>query len=170
MRDAISPRGLETEEFRLDAMEIFYRRKPEFKIALIDNDSQGQIRGMVYRNVLKGERSFMQMEALAIIKVRGVRLAIFQHDPEWQNELLITAEKIENAIAVSEIMCLPICVLIYFKNDATLMGKIIYIHRRKWIAKHRYADTYTRATVNSDTCDKKRTNAFIDMTGAEEME
>jgi hypothetical protein len=170
MRDAISPRGLETEKSRLDALEIFYRRKPEFRIVLADNNSHAQIRGLIYRSVLRDEHSFMQMEALAIIKVRDVRLAIFQNDPKWQNELLITAEKIDNAIAVSEIMCLPICVLIYFKNDATVLGQTFYVHRRKWIVPVRYADTVTKETVNSDTCDKQRTNAFISMEGAEKME
>lgn len=95
-------------------------------------------------------------KAIALLETKcryGFDLEALQ--TKFENEWLVTAEKIESGLKIAEGLCIPFWGMLYLVNCDTLLVQSIKG------AQIRYAETETQATVNGGVAIRK--NAFIKM-------
>ena len=86
-------------------------------------------------------------------------ITLQQFEERFNNEWLLTKEKVDSALKIAEALCVPLFGFLYLVDDDTLLVR--NLSKAKW----RVETTKTQRSVNGG--EAIRENVFINMTNAE---
>lgn len=159
--DVLTERGQKFTEEAMNAVAIFEKNCPAYKIVHTDVTRPVLIDGII---VTKKPNDIRQIVSVVEIKCRNMTRE--QLRGPYSNEWLLTFEKLEKARALCDLLEVPLYGLLYLIPDKRLLIKELYSNGRFDDAFIRAERTMTQATCNGGIAN--RLNAYITMKDAVE--
>ena len=155
--DIKTTKGKETVIQELECVELFESLNTEFKYVHTDKNKPIPFDGLLLKN--------SQLYAIVETKCRIVSEERFRN--EFNNEWLITFDKLLNCANASKSLQVPLVGFLYLVPDKVLLIKRLTDDNGQFVCQFRCQNTKTQATVNGG--EANRLNAFVDMTNAKRL-
>lgn len=154
--DINTPRGSRTKQDARRAISQYLSRTPSMSFVQTDDKKPADVDGFLVRDGV--------IAAVVEIKCRyDVTLPQFRE--RYNNEWLITLDKLERGRAIADALCAPLVGFVYLVPDSSLLVQRLYDpDARDWTCRMYAKRTQTQATVNGGLV--IRENAFVDMSEA----
>lgn len=158
MLDILTKKGQETANYEQRAYEIFLSNYSSYTIVETDKTKASIIDSFIVKN--------NTIQYMAEVKTRYTSYATLTN--QFNNEWLITAEKLNKAKEISKNLCVPLVGLLYLVKDDVLLSIQLTDDNGEYIQSIRFEKTKTKTTVNNSNL-IERENAFILMTKAKKL-
>lgn len=137
------------------AYYLFSKFNPHYKIITTLDTTASKVDGFI----LKNDCVFRVFEtkcrySLTINKLRY----------EFNNEWLVTSEKIKDSITIAKLLCVPLIGFLYLVDEDILLIQKICDECGNFTTNIREEETYTKATINGGLALRK--NMFINVSNA----
>jgi hypothetical protein len=154
--DINTPRGQQTLADELDAVAIFESNYPECRYFHTPKQTRADVDGIVIHLETKNIRCVAETKCRYDMTLEKLAEA---YNDEW----LLTFDKIIRGIKLAEALCVPFYGLLYVVQDKALLAPRLWSPRAGLELGLTIRKTKTQATCNGG--EAVRDNAFINMTG-----
>lgn len=155
MLDINTPRGQKTLDDERRCIEIVEASRPGWTFIITPKSREAAVDGVL---VFEGT-------ARAIVEQKSrYDVSLDEFISRYENEWLVTFEKILKARTIAEMCCVPLVGILYIVRDDTVLTQPIWSPEKGWQTSFAVRKTRTQATVNGGKA--LRDNAYIDMSNA----
>ena len=151
--DILTEKGQESLKEEKRAYEIFLQKNPEFKIVETIKNKSADIDALII--------DIKNNAVCAVIETKSRDLTYDKLINNFNNEWLVTFEKIQKGQRLSKAFCVPFYGFLYLKGDDMLATIKICDSDGEFIQQLRIERTKTQKTINGGTI--IRANGFINM-------
>ena len=157
MLDVNSPKGQESLEHELRAVQLWQHHYTEFTYVHTPKDGPAYVDAVIINN---------ESQLVAVVEQKSRNMSLEQLQ-KWDMEWLITYDKIESGRYVANALGVPYIGFLYLIPDDLLITQKISDKDGKWTCHFRTDITETQETINGGKIE--RLNAYIDVTGAKHI-
>jgi hypothetical protein len=151
--DISTPKGQQSLREERECLIGLAKIHPEFQFIETPKDEPADIDGIISRRGV--------MVAAFETKSRKCNLAQMR---QWNNEWLVTYEKISHGCEIARKLCIKFVGFLYLVNEPAILSVQICDKNGNIIPKMRIERTTTQRTVNGGEIE--RTNAYIDLSNS----
>ena len=157
MLDVNSPKGQESLEHELRAVQLWQHHYPNFTYIHTPKDGSALVDAVIGDN---------DCNVVAIVEQKSRNMSLEQLQ-KWNNEWLVTHAKIEAGRTTAHALGVPFIGFLYLIPDDLLITKQLSNAKGEWTCDFRVDMTETQETINGGKI--TRENAFIDLTEAKHI-
>ena len=157
MLDVNSPKGQESLEHELRAVQLWQHHYPDFTYIHTPKDGSALVDAIIGDN---------DCNVVAIVEQKSRNMSLEQLQ-KWNNEWLVTHAKIEAGRITAHALGVPFIGFLYLIPDDLLITKQLSNAKGEWTCDFRVDMTETQETINGGKI--TRENAFIDLTEAKHI-
>jgi hypothetical protein len=157
MLDVNSPKGQESLEHELRAVQLWNHHYTEYTYVHTPKNGPALVDAVIVDN---------DTNVVAVVEQKSRNMSLEQLQ-KWNNEWLITFDKIEAGRYVANSLGVPFIGFLYLIPDDLLITKQLSNAYGEWTCDFRTALTETQETINGGKI--VRENAYIDLTGAKHI-
>ena len=157
MLDVNSPKGQESLEHELRAVQLWNSHYTDYTYVHTPKNGPALVDAVICDN---------DCNVVAVVEQKSRNMSLEQLQ-NWNNEWLITFEKIEAGRYVANSLGVPFIGFLYLIPDDLLITKQLSNANGEWTCEFRTALTETQETINGGKI--VRENAYIDLTGAKHI-
>jgi hypothetical protein len=155
--DVNSPKGQESLEHELRAVQLWNSHYTDYTYVHTPKNGPALVDAVICDN---------DCNVVAVVEQKSRNMSLEQLQ-NWNNEWLITFEKIEAGRYVANSLGVPFIGFLYLIPDDLLITKQLSNANGEWTCEFRTALTETQETINGGKI--VRENAYIDLTGAKHI-
>lgn len=150
--DILTPKGQRTVKQEDEAVEAFISKYPLYTYARTPKDKPSPVDAIIISDgVIK-----------AVVETKCRNMTLQTLSTSFNNEWLVTGQKIEDGIQIAKGLCVPYIGFLYLVPDRKLL--VIKIWDNGYSIPIRWDRTETQATVNGGMA--MRVNAFLNISTA----
>jgi len=153
--DILTPKGQESLQWETEAVSIFEMKYPIYEYCHTPKDKAALVDGVLLKNDV--------IDAVVEVKCRPT-LTLAKFRSEYDNQWLVTFEKITKAAEVANALQVPFVGWLYLPAEKTLLFKTIWRPVEGFVADLAVTQSKTARTINGGSV--MRANAYIDMKDA----
>jgi len=157
MLDVNSPKGQESLEHELRAVQLWNHHYTEYTYVHTPKNGPALVDAVICDN---------DCNVVGVVEQKSRNMSLEQLE-KWDNEWLITYEKIEAGRQTAMALGVPFIGFLYLIPDDLLITKQLSNAHGEWTCDFRTALTETQETINGGKI--VRENAYIDLTGAKHI-
>jgi len=157
MLDVNSPKGQESLEHELRAVQLWQHHYPDFTYIHTPKDGSALVDAVIGDN---------DCNVVAIVEQKSRNMSLEQLQ-KWNNEWLVTHAKIEAGRTTAHALGVPFIGFLYLIPDDLLITKQLSNAQGEWTCEFRVDMTETQETINGGKI--VRENAYIDVTEAKHI-
>jgi hypothetical protein len=157
MLDVNSPKGQESLEHELRAVQLWNSHYTEYTYVHTPKNGPALVDAVICDN---------DCNVVAVVEQKSRNMSLEQLQ-NWNNEWLITFEKIEAGRYVANSLGVPFIGFLYLIPDDLLITKQLSNANGEWTCNFRTALTETQETINGGKI--VRENAYIDLKEAKHI-
>lgn len=157
MLDVKSPKGQESLEHELKAVQLWQHHYPDFTYIHTPKDGSALVDAVIGDN---------DCNVVAIVEQKSRNMTLEQLH-KWDMEWLVTHAKIEAGRVTARALGVPFIGFLYLIPDDLLITKQLSDANGQWTCEYRVEMTETQETINGGKV--VRENAFIDLTDAKHI-
>lgn len=147
--DIATPKGKATLAHERRAIELLRSKHPEIAYIHTRKDKACRVDGVLIKN--------NSIHAVVETKCRRMNIEQFRHD--FQNEWLVTFDKVVEGRRIAQDLFVPFIGMLYLVDSDILLVQRIADETGEWCVPMRIKRTETQKTVNGGSI--YRTNAYI---------
>jgi hypothetical protein len=157
MLDVNSPKGQESLEHELRAVQLWSHHYSDYTYVHTPKNGPALVDAVIVDN---------DTNVVAVVEQKSRNMSLEQLQ-KWNNEWLITYDKIEAGRYVANSLGVPFIGFLYLIPDDLLITKQLSNAQGEWTCEFRTALTETQETINGGLI--TRENAYVDLTGAKHI-
>ena len=157
MLDVNTPKGQQSLQHELRAVELWNYHYPQFTYVHTPKDGSALVDAVICDN---------EANVCAVVEQKSRNMSLEQLQ-KWDNEWLITFDKIEAGRYVGKALGVSYIGFLYLIPDDLLITKQLANAKGEWTCDFRTAITETQETINGGKIE--RLNAYIDLTEAKHI-
>jgi len=158
MLDVNTPKGQESLQHELRAVELWNNYYPDFTYVHTPKDGSALVDAVIVNN---------ETNVVAVVEQKSRNMSLEQLQ-KWDSEWLITFDKIEAGRYVANSLGVPYIGFLYLIPDDLLLTQKISDKNGQWTCDYRTAVTETQETINGGTI--SRLNAYIKVDKAQHLQ
>ena len=156
--DIQSKRGKSSLRFEQEAIEIFSVAHSEYRFIETPKHRPAAVDGVFMKGGV--------IHSVVEVKTRNVTKEEMRN--RFENKWLVTADKIDDGRALSQLLRVPFVGLLYLIPDKTLLALKITNEQGDWVFPFERKKTVTQKTINGG--EVERVNAFLPLETAKEIQ
>jgi len=157
MLDVNSPKGQESLEHELRAVQLWNSHYTDYTYVHTPKNGPALVDAVICDN---------DCNVVAVVEQKSRNMSLEQLQ-KWNNEWLITFDKIEAGRYVANSLGVPFIGFLYLIPDDLLITKQLSNAQGQWTCEFRTDITETQETINGGKIE--RLNAYIDLTDAKHI-
>jgi Holliday junction resolvase len=157
MLDVNSPKGQESLEHELRAVELWQHHYSEFTYVHTPKSGSALVDAVIVDN---------DTNVVAVVEQKSRNMSLDQLQ-KWDMEWLVTYAKIEAGRTTAHALGVPFVGFLYLIPDDLLITKQLANNKGEWTCSFRKDFTETQETINGGKI--VRENAYIDLTEAKHI-
>jgi hypothetical protein len=158
MLDVNTPKGQQSLQQELRAVELWNYHYPQFTYVHTPKDGSALVDAVIVDN---------EAQVVAVVEQKSRNMSLEQLQ-NWDNEWLITLNKIDSGRYVGQALGVPYIGFLYLIPDDLLIIQQISDGQGKWTCEFRAALTQTQETTNGGLI--VRENAYINLDNAQHLD
>ena len=158
MLDVNTPKGQQTLQHELRAVELWNYHYPQFTYVHTPKDGPAYVDAVIVDN---------EAQVVAVVEQKSRNMTLEQLQ-KWDNEWLITFDKIEAGRYVGNALGVSYIGFLYLIPDDLLIIQQISDGQGKWTCEYRLDTTETQETINGGLI--TRLNAYINLDNAQHLD